>query len=450
MKLRNTGFAFLIASLFAVVSFGQPAPFKYLWGTAYHIPSETTTDESGYFSLNEGIDGKIYVGTAAYGRNAYLVEFDPKTQKMRTVIDVHRTLGLPLTPTGFAAQAKIHTRNFTGPSGTIYVGTKQGYPTEAEIKAGVPQYLGGYVLTYDPATGNVTSHGQPMPWSEKLEALGYKDGEGVIDTVADEKRGLIYVVTCEHQHWLTYDLKQKKYHEINDKLRLYSYATTLIDNKGRANALTNDYSIARYNPDTGEVKVIPLKMDDKPFVAKLGDQGWIPTWNMASDGRTAYLIRMNHPELLKIDLGGDETDAITVTNLGKLTDLPGFDSRSSLTIARDGRVYVTARTDNKTGFGAGYLHYIFRYDPASNKIETLGVLAVKNPDFYGLPLGAPQGAVDAAGKVRPWTHGYHLLPDGTLTPLHAHMGLIAAGDGSLYATILYPYTLLHIAADQLK
>jgi hypothetical protein len=51
----------------------SPAPFIYAWATAYHIPPETTTEESGYFSLCEGNDGKIYVGAAAYGRNAYLL-----------------------------------------------------------------------------------------------------------------------------------------------------------------------------------------------------------------------------------------------------------------------------------------------------------------------------------------------------------------------------------------
>jgi hypothetical protein len=74
----------------------------------------------------------------------------------------------------------------------------------------------------------------------------------------------------------------------------------------------------------------------------------------------------------------------------------------------------------------------------------LGVLAVENPGFYGLPLDSG-GAVDpATGKARPWTHGYHKLPDGTLTPLHCHMALVAARDGTLYATILYPFTLLRI------
>src|SRR5688572_31898956 len=96
------------------------APFPYIQAKAFHIPPETNTEESGYFSLCEGKDGKIYIGTAAYGRNSYLVEFDPATEKMRIVFDTHKLVGLPLEPTGYAAQAKLHTRNFVGPSGKIY------------------------------------------------------------------------------------------------------------------------------------------------------------------------------------------------------------------------------------------------------------------------------------------------------------------------------------------
>src|SRR5262249_29117010 len=50
----------------------KPANLKYLPAKAYHVPPETTTEESGYFSLCEGKNGKIYIGTAAYGRNSYL------------------------------------------------------------------------------------------------------------------------------------------------------------------------------------------------------------------------------------------------------------------------------------------------------------------------------------------------------------------------------------------
>src|SRR5262245_64827327 len=78
------------------------APFAYVAAKAFHIPPETTTEESGYFSLCEGHNGKIYVGTAAYGRDSFLVEFDPATEKMRIVLDTHKLVGLPLTPTGYA------------------------------------------------------------------------------------------------------------------------------------------------------------------------------------------------------------------------------------------------------------------------------------------------------------------------------------------------------------
>src|SRR6187551_121777 len=123
----------MFLALLAVSFAAQPkeapkAPFPYVWATAYHVLPGTHTDESGYFSLCEGKNGKIYVGTAAYGFNAYLVEFDPKTGKQRIVIDVNKTCGLTtLTKPTYAAQSKIHTRNFVAPSGKIYVGSKQGY-----------------------------------------------------------------------------------------------------------------------------------------------------------------------------------------------------------------------------------------------------------------------------------------------------------------------------------
>jgi hypothetical protein len=121
-----------------------------------------------------------------------------------------------------------------------------------------------------------------------------------------------------------------------------------------------------------------------------------------------------------------------------MIDGKGPDSRGALTIAPDGRVYTLVKVQNDTGFGAGTLHHLLRFDPATETHTDLGVLAVRNPDFFDFTATGPDG------KRLPWTHGYHTLPDGTLTPLHAHMALLAAPDGSLYATILYPYTLLHI------
>src|SRR5438874_12817280 len=137
----------------------QDEPSRWLLGQAYHIPSEYTNQESGYFSIVAGHDNKIYIGAAKYGVNAYLIEFNPMNAVMRMVIDVHRVIMRFLT--GFAAQAKIHTRNNVGQlTGKIYLGSKQGHPDEKKGEKR-SDYPGGYVLVYDPKTGTTENLGMP-------------------------------------------------------------------------------------------------------------------------------------------------------------------------------------------------------------------------------------------------------------------------------------------------
>jgi hypothetical protein len=421
---------------------GQPpATLKYLWATAYHIPPETTTEESGYFSLCEGKDGKIYVGTAAYGRNSYLVEFDPATEKMRVVLDTHRLVGLPPDPTGYAAQSKVHTRNFVGPSGVIYLGTKQGYPTAEEKKTGkVATYRGGFVITYDPATGKATNLGMPMPLGDKRLPADAKEGEGVIDVTADEARGLLYVITCEHQHWMLFDTKrpEKGYRDLGPTLR--DQPNTLIDKQGRATAITHDYQVARYDPAADKVTVDPLVVDGKPFREVVGPKAVHPDWRLAADGKTAYLQLLNDLRMFAVDIGEQAGKPVVARSLGNRVEGAHPDSRGSVSIAPDGRVYSTIRVDNATGFGTGYLHHLVRYDPRSKEMADLGVIAVKNPGFFDFK--GPQ-AKNPDGSLRP-RHGFHTLPDGTLTPLHVVMATVVARDGTVYATTIYPFTLLRI------
>jgi hypothetical protein len=421
----------MFLSLLAMLTFAQAneppkAPFQYVWATAYHVLPGTHTDESGYFSLNEGKNGKIYVGTAAYGFNAYLVEFDPKTGKQRIVIDVNKVCGLttPTTPT-YAAQSKLHTRNFVGPSGKIYVGSKQGYRRGKDDTA---DYPGGYVIVYDPETDKAENLGMP-----------YK-GEGVIDVTADEKRGLIYVVTCEEQHWMLYDVKSKKYRELDANLRLTPYAVTLLDAKGRAQAVTKDFKLATYDPATDKVTVADIVIDGKPLAAdpKLGPA----CWDVTADGKTAYLIRMSEAVLYRIDLSGDGK-AAAAASLGKLIEGKNYDSRGSLIVGTDGKVHALVRIDNETKFGTGYLHHLVSYDPAAKKMTDHGVIGVKNPDWFDFSPGKD-------GKPKPWSHGFHKLPDGTYTPLHVHMALIQAKDGTLYGTSIYPFTLLKMEPKDVK
>jgi hypothetical protein len=393
---------------------GAAGPPRYVEARAFHILPETTSEESGYFSLSEAPDGRIHVGTAKYGSNAYLVAVDPRTGEQRVVLDTQATCGL--TATGYAAQAKLHTRNSVGASGRVYVGSKQGYAKDGDTR----EYPGGYVMVHDPRTGRSENLGMPFP------------GQGVIDVTADEARDRLYVVTCEDQHWMTGSLAGGAWKELGPMLT--PYAMTLVDARGVASAITRDFQLAQYDPATGEVTTRPVLVDGTVWTRS--DENAIPTWQLDRDGRHAWLILMNDPSLLRIDLQG-AGGAVTAENKGRLLEGKNPDSRCALTLHPDGRVYALVRVDNETGFGTGFLHHLVRYDPAAGRHEDLGVLKVSNPDFYDWSPASD-------GMPKPWSHGFHRLPDGALTPLHAHMALLAARDGTLYATILYPFTLLKI------
>ena len=135
---------------------------------------ELTIRSPGDCSLCEGLDGKVYIGTAKYGENAYLVETDPKTDKPRIVIDTNNVC--EIDPNGWnVAQSKIQTRNFVGPSGKIYLGS-MGIPRGLAQRLGRTErhrlqddkkiedqstYPGGYVMTYDPKIGKYENLSMP-------------------------------------------------------------------------------------------------------------------------------------------------------------------------------------------------------------------------------------------------------------------------------------------------
>ena len=425
--ISMTAMLVMLTSIAVGVERSDSPPFNYVWGKAYHVLPETHNNESGYFSLCEGLDGSIYVGTAKYRVNSYLVEFDPDTETQKVVIDTHKVCGL--TDTGYAAQAKIHTRNFVGDSGKIYVGSMQGYATEQDKRDDV-KYPGGYLMTYDPK-------------SEETQCLGIPyEGDGIIDVTADEVRGLIYVVTVPGRLWMVYDTKSKQYRKLDPKLEIIT--TTLLDASGRAVAVTEDSQLTQYDPVSGKVLTRDILVSRKKVDIDIASS---PTWVLSEDARSAYLIRMNDPTLIEIDLMGKGIDVRAIAH-GKMVRGNKPDSRCALTLSPDGHVYAVVSVKNDTGYGNGNLHHLARYNPKTKKSEDLGVLAVKNPNFFFSSPGAQRRHPATSDEYPPY-YGYHKLPDGTLTPLHNHLALIAASDGTLYATIIYPFTLLQIDAFKL-
>lgn len=422
MKLRFPSLVALttLASLSAAAA---PAP-HWLLGRAYKVPAQYTNQESGYFSIVEGKNGRLYIGCAKYGVNAYLVEFDPKTGAMKQAVDVHQVIGS--SATGFAAQAKIHTRNNVGASGKIWFGSKQGYPEKGEQRSA---YRGGYVMSYDPKSGKTEHFGIP------------KAGHGVISVTPDEARGLVYVSTCsddrpiESSHFMVLDLKTRAYRDLGDTQHLYAFI--VVDHRGRAYHPLRGGQIARYDPDRRTMARLAVTVDGVAPPASLTSDETILNWEVAPDRRTLYAVEMTTNQLFAFDLtrkGG----TIPGRSLGELlAGVKKTDCRA-MAVGTDGRVWAAVtRHDLPRG---PELHLV-SYRPGAKGPRDHGPVGIENPEYTPF--------TDGAGKPLPWHHCVRKEPDGTLTPW-VPMGVAPARDGSVYVMTIAPFTVLRFRREQLR
>lgn len=393
------------------------------WGTAYALPKQTTTEGSGYFSIVEGKNARLYIGTAKYRHNAYLVEFDPAKKRMEIVVDAHKEIGT--SATGFAAQAKIHTRNNTGPSGRIYFGTKQGYPKDDEKRN---DYLGGYPMVFDPATGKTKVFPIPVPY------------QGIISVTPDESRNVAYISTCsderpiESTHFLVLDLATGKYRDLIDARHMYAFI--VVDYKGRAYHPVLGGDIVRYDPATERLERLKQTIDGMPPTAEsllAAPEAHPINWDITPDGKTLYAVAMSGNQLYAYDLTA-EGSTLPGKSLGKLLSHAEKTDCRGMCVGPKGTVYATVLGSSKSR--GSYLHLV-RYKPGSASVEDRGPLAIRNPDYTEF--------VDAAGKALPWHHGVKKVKEkeNVMVPLY-HMGVCEATDGKVYVIHICPYTVLQI------
>lgn len=417
---------FLALALFiaAPISAEEDQP-GWLSGKAFHIPSEYTNQESGYFSIVEGLDGKVYVGCAKYGVNAYLVEFNPITSAIQMVVDVHRVLRKMVT--GFAAQAKIHTRNNVGASGKIYFGSKQGYPDKGESRS---DYPGGYVFAYDPKTGQTENFGMP------------KRHHGVISVTPDEARGLCYISTCddgrplEHSHFMILDMKTKTYRDFGDSE--HSYAFIVVDYKGRAYHPWRGGTIARYDPESNVLEKLPVTVDGQPPPKEITKDGAILNWDWSPDKKTLYAVEMSTNELFSFDLTASGP-SIPGKRLGALLPSAKRTDCRAMCIGTSGTMWAAVTAHGQPG---GAILHLVSYTPGQKMPRDHGKVAIANPDYTPL--------TDDAGKPLRWHAGIRKHKDGTLAP-HVPMGVCEARDGSgVYVLTIAPFTLIKIDSARLK
>jgi sugar lactone lactonase YvrE len=399
----------------------EPVTGPWLQATAYVLPKDTTNEGEGYFSIVTGRNGRVYVGTSKHAAGSFLVEFDPPTRQMRTVVDVHKEIGT--NAKGFAAQAKIHTRNNVGASGKIYFATKQGYPGKEEKRT---DYPGGYPMVYDPATGKTKVYSIPVAH------------QGIISITPDESRGIAYISTCgdlqpESNHFLILDLKTGKYRDLMDCHTVCPFI--VLDHKGRAYHPIAGGDIARYDPATDQLDRLPQTIDGKRLTKEslLTQPGTLPTnWDIAPDGKTLYAEPMTDNHLYAYDLTA-KSDTIPGRNLGEL--LPGAKSVDcrALCVGPTGDVWCAVTTPHPQV--QNMLHLV-RYRPGDKGPVDLGPVAIANPDYTEFK--------DKAGKPLPFHAGIIKTPGGVTTTQYVILGVTQAADEKVYVLALHPYTLLQI------
>jgi sugar lactone lactonase YvrE len=425
--------ALLVASLLAnpVAAQDDLKDAKWLPATAFVVPKETAPEGEGYFSIIEGLNRRLYIGTHANGVNAWLVEFDPTAKSMKVVVDAHKAIGKDLK--GFGSQAKIHTRNNVGASGRIYFGTKQGYPGKGEKRE---DYPGGYPMVYDPATGQTKVYPIPVPH------------EGINSITPDEDRGVAYISTCsdrqpgpgENAHFLILDLKTGKYRDLIDTRHIYGFI--VVDHRHRAYHPVLGGDIVRYDPAADKLEQLKQTIDGKPPTKEshLADPGTGHpiNWAITPDGKTLYSVPMSTNQLYSYDLM-QKGDTLAGRSLGTLVPgAKGTDCRA-MCVGPKGTVWAAITVTHPK---VGNLLHLVSYRPGDKAPRDHGPVSVRNPDFTEF--------TDKAGKPLPYHGGFLKLPGGITTTRYVTMGVCEARDGNVYILALHPYTVLQVAPERLK
>ena len=403
-----------------------PAKKPWLPATAYVIPKETAPEGEGYFSIITGHNGRQYIGTHANAVNSWLVEFDPETKKMNTVVDAHEAIGIDLK--GFGAQSKIHTRNNVGESGKIYFGTKQGYPEKDEVRE---DYPGGYPMVYDPKTGETKVYPIPVPH------------HGINSITPDESRGVAYISTCSDHRpgpeegavFLILDLKTGKYRELMDTKHFYGFI--VVDYKGRAYHPILGGDIARFDPESDKLEILKQTIDGQSptpesRLALLPKPDPI-NWDISPDGKTLYSQPMKSNELFAYDLT-KEGNTLQGRKIGTL--IPGAENVDcrALCVGRSGTVWSATTVSMKK---PNYRQLrLSSYKPGDKAPIDHGPVSVSNPDYTETK--------DKDGKLLPFHGGVFELEDGTWTTKHVILGVSEGLDDKVYILALIPYTLLQV------
>ncbi|MBN1293389.1 MAG: hypothetical protein JXB48_16230 [Candidatus Latescibacteria bacterium] len=175
---------------------------KKLEADVYPIPSEMQGG-SGYTAIQFDDAGRIYVGTAYYGKCGRLVQLNPGTGIWKSIFRTDELTGQ--FGRGQGIPGKIHTKLRLGSDGKIYGAMKQGWEWGYDVRPDVGEspegMFGGqytcHIFSYDPKTDIAVDLGPG------------KSQSGIVGFCVDIDRGYIYGTTVPAVDFLVYDIKTR-------------------------------------------------------------------------------------------------------------------------------------------------------------------------------------------------------------------------------------------------
>lgn len=158
--------------------------------------------DSNFYSMSLISDGKVYYTLSSHDIDTHgrVYRFDPAADRLDMLFDLGEATGEAGGRT--LPQGKSHSP-FYEVDGTLYLATHYGFfamkdqkEQLAELPEGYEPYVGGHILAYDMASGQVKDLATAPP------------AEGIITFNVDPERGRMYGLTWPGGRFLVYDMER--------------------------------------------------------------------------------------------------------------------------------------------------------------------------------------------------------------------------------------------------
>lgn len=238
------------------------------------------------------IDGKYYAGIGDHAFKAYVYEYDAKTKKLRTLVDIAKFLDLPQ---GHYLPGKVHSRIDMGKDGWLYFTTHRG---SAKYTTDAYHFKGDWLFRHQPQTGKT-----------EIVAAGPAGKESLPTGRLDPERMIYYAGTQQNNIFAAVDAATGKVlYKSAPNGGPYRYVV-LSSSTGRVyytgKKHVENKTVACFDPATRTVKEIPGGFNIRSATRELpGGIVYVNDWQgnlYRFDVKQESFAKIGHLGIIKTD-----------------------------------------------------------------------------------------------------------------------------------------------------